>query len=115
MLQDLIQEPSPSDRILVLTEKTWTDYERLISDDSNYRISYLNNVINIVSPNRNHERIAAIITILINAYCRKYQIPYFALGSADIKKQFVVGKQPDASYCFQTEKAKQGGLGGFPP
>lgn len=104
MFQDLTIENLQSDRILILTEKTWEDYEKLTRDDSNYRISYLNNVINIVSPSRNHERIATVISLLINAYCRKYQIPYFSLGSKDIKKQLVVGKQPDASYCFKTEK-----------
>ena len=104
MFQNLTIEPTQGDRILILTEKTWADYEKLIQEKSNYRISYLNNVINIVSPSRNHERIAATISILINAYCRKYQIPYFALGTQDIKKQFVTGKQPDASYCFETEK-----------
>ena len=57
-----------------------------------------------MSPSRNHERIATVITLLVNAYCRKYQIPYFTLGSKDIKRQFVAGKQPDASYCFNTEK-----------
>lgn len=104
MFQNLIIEPTQSDRILVLTERTWADYEKLISDNPSYRISYFNKVISILSPSRNHERIAQTIGILINAYCRKYQIPYFALGSKDIKKQFVVGKQPDASYCFYTEK-----------
>lgn len=95
---------SYSDRILTLTGMTWDDYEIYSAQQSSYRISFLNNVINIVSPSRNHERIAQTISILINAYCRKYKIPYFALGSKDIKKAGVAAKQPDASYCFQREK-----------
>lgn len=105
MFENLIIQPKEqSDRILILTEMAWSDYEKLAQDNSAYRISYLNNVISIVSPSRNHERIAQTISILINAYCRKYQIHYFALGSKDIRKQFVAGKQPDASYCFNSEK-----------
>lgn len=99
-----INSNTQSDRILILTEMTWFDYEKLAQDNWEYRISYSSNVITIVSPSRNHERIAQTISILINAYCRKYQIPYFALGAKDIKKQFIAGKQPDTSYCFWTEK-----------
>lgn len=99
-----IDSTKSSDRILILTEMNWEDYERLSQDNLKYRLSYLNNVISVVSPSRNHERIATTIGILINAYCRKHQIPYFTLGTKDIKKQFIAGKQPDASYCFKVEK-----------
>ncbi|MGB5633290.1 MAG: Uma2 family endonuclease [Waterburya sp.] len=93
-----------SDQILILPGLTWEDYEQLISQDSNYLISYFKNKIIIVSPTRNHERLAEIIHDLINAYCRKYSVKYWALGSEDIKKEPVVGKQPDKSYCFETLK-----------
>lgn len=104
MFPNLLIDESASDQILVLTEQTWEEYQRLTQSDHTCLISYLNKVINIVSPSRNHERIATVISLLINAYCRKYQIPYFSLGSKDIKKPFVVGKQADASYCFGIEK-----------
>ncbi|MEO0834500.1 MAG: Uma2 family endonuclease [Cyanobacteria bacterium J06642_3] len=98
---------SQGDRILTLTEATWSDYEQLIVSHPHYLISYLNRIVTIVAPGRNHERIATVISTLVNAYCRKYQIPYYTLGSKDIKKQYVAGKQPDASYCFFTEKETQ--------
>lgn len=104
MLETLLRSNKHSDCILILTEQSWSDYEKLSQENCSYLASYLSGVICIVSPSRNHERIAATIGILINAYCRKYQIPYFALGSKDIRQQFVVGKQPDVSYCFMTEK-----------
>lgn len=98
---------SQGDRILTLTDATWDDYESLSASHPHYLISYLDRVITIVAPGRNHERIATIISTLINAYCRKYQIPYYTLGSKDIKKQYRAAKQPDASYCFYTEKVTQ--------
>lgn len=104
MLEELKIGLTCGDRILILTEMSWSDYERLATDNSENRISYLNNIVTIVSPSRNHERITQTIAILINAYCRKYKIPYFALGSKDIRQKFVAGKQPDASYCFLKEK-----------
>ena len=98
---------SQGDRILTLTDATWDDYESLSASHPQYLVSYLDRVITVVSPGRNHERIATIISMLVNAYCRKYQIPYYTLGSKDIKKQYLAGKQPDASYCFYTEKETQ--------
>lgn len=93
------------DTTVSLSDMTWEDYECLIeNNDSSYRISYHKRVITIMSPSRNHERIAQTISILISAYCRKFQLRYFALGSTDIKNPPQSGKQPDASYCFNTEK-----------
>ena len=89
MFEILGLEDIKSDRILTLPNTTWEDFEQLACEEnSGYKISYLNNELTIVSPSRNHERVVQTITILINAYCRKHQIPYFALGSRDIKEQF---------------------------
>ena len=105
MFETLEIQDIQSDRILTLPQTTWEEYERL-SDDSNsgYKISYFNNEITIVSPSRNHEIIAQIINLLVITFCRKYQISYFNLGSADIKKQFIAVKQPDNSYCFKSKR-----------
>jgi Uma2 family endonuclease len=92
------------DKTIVLADMTWDNYQELLEKNSNYRISYFAGIITIMSPSRNHERIAETISILINAYCRKNKINYFALGSSDIKIPPVSGKQPDTSYCFESEK-----------
>lgn len=92
------------DKTIVLADMTWDNYQELLEKNSNYRISYFAGIITIMSPSRNHERIAETISILINAYCRKYSINYFALGSSNIKIPPVSGKQPDTSYCFESEK-----------
>ena len=89
---ELISLKSQGDRILTLTEATWSDYEQLVVAHPHYLVSYLNRIITIVAPGRNHERIATVISTLINAYCRKYQIPYYTLGSKDIKKQYFISK-----------------------
>jgi Uma2 family endonuclease len=93
------------DKTITLADMTWEDYLQLTdSNSSNYRLDYFEGIISIMAPSRNHERIAQIIICLINAYCRKHQLKYFAFGSSDIKKPPVAGKQPDASYCFEKEK-----------
>lgn len=73
MFTDLLNIPidvnraSRADQILSLAQMTWDDYEKLTEEYLGYRISYLNGVITIVSPSKNHERIAEIINGLIKS------------------------------------------------
>lgn len=70
-----------NDQILTITGANWQDYQNFDSPEyPGYRVSYFNGEITIVSPGRNHERIAAIINCLIVAYCEKYELPYFPFG-----------------------------------
>ena len=111
MFTDLLNIPidrdraSHADQILCLAEMTWDDYEQLITEYSGYRISYWQGVISIVSPSKNHERIAEIISGLIKTFCRKYNLAYFPLGSTTLKKPPLAGKEPDHSFAFGTDKA----------
>lgn len=111
MFTDLLNLPLDSDRasradqILSLAGMTWDDYERLTKEYLEYRISYLNGVITIVSPSRSHERIAEIINGLIKTYCRKYNLAYFPMGSTTLKNPPLAGKEPDHSFAFETDKS----------
>ncbi|MEL6439988.1 MAG: Uma2 family endonuclease [Cyanobacteria bacterium J06621_8] len=66
--------------------------------------SFLNGVITLMSPSVNHEKIAQIFPILIAAYCRQFKLTYFPRGSTTLKKNPLVGKEPDVSYAFNTDK-----------
>ncbi len=93
------------DQILILTGMTWEDFEQLTSEEYlGYRASYKNGEITIVSPGRNHERIAKTIQILVVAYCRKYHKPYFPFGSTTLKNPPLAGKEPDTAFAFDTDK-----------
>ncbi|MEL6930760.1 MAG: Uma2 family endonuclease [Cyanobacteria bacterium J06600_6] len=92
------------DQTLMLSGMTWDDYEKLTQANTNYLLSYLEGVITIVSPSRNHEAIERTISILINAYCRHYNLLYFPLGSTTLKNPETVGKEPDTSYAFDSNK-----------
>ena len=101
---DLAQKHS-QDRLLVLTNATWEEYEALDSPEySSYLISYLNREITIISPGRNHERISRLINILIADYCLKYEIPCFLFGSDRLKAEGREGKEPDEAFAFYTDK-----------
>ena len=110
MLEHQINLPLDSlkdkDKTLTLANVTWKDYEILADNNQRqYRLSYYKNTITIMSPSRNHEKIVQTIVLLVNAYCRHFKIPYFALGSSDIRNPTTSAKQPDAQYCFNTEKS----------
>ena len=93
------------DQILILSGMTWDDFEQLTSEEySGYRISYFDGEITIVSPGRNHERIAEIINYLITAYCRQYNILYYPFRSTTLKNPPLAGKEPDVSFAFGTDK-----------
>ena len=93
------------DQTLILSGMTWDDFEQLIDEEySGYRLSYFDGEIIIVSPGRNHERIAEIINYLIVAYCRQYNILYYPFRSTTLKNPPVAGKEPDVSFSFGKDK-----------
>ena len=105
LLTEKLNQISNSDRVLTITDATWEDYEELDSPEYDcYLISYLKNEITIMSPGRNHERIAELIGILIETYCRKVNLPYYPFGSTRLKKEKKEGKEADTGYAFVTEK-----------
>lgn len=100
-----INKFSQKDQILILTDASWEDYQTLdSSEDSHCLISYLNHEIVIMSPGRNHERIAEIIGILIEAYCEKVNLRYFPFGSTRLQVENREGKEPDTAYAFAVDK-----------
>ncbi len=107
-----VSQPSPfrdrltqQDQILILSGMTWDDFEQLASEEyTGYRISYFDGEIIIVSPGRNHERIAESINYLIAAYCRQYNILYYPFRSTTLKNPPLAGKEPDVSFAFDTDK-----------
>lgn len=111
MFTDVLNLPINSDRanradqILTLNNMSWSDYEQLVETDIGYKASYWNGIITIVSPSRNHERIAEIINGLIKTYCRKYNLIYFPMGSTTIKNSPLAGKEPDRSFAFKIDKS----------
>ena len=59
-------------------------------------------LITTVYPNRSHEIIKQIISVLIHAYCRKYHKLYFPIGLSASEH---VAIDLDISYAFDTAKS----------
>ncbi len=86
---------------------SWKAYESLLAyleDNSHYRVSYLDGVLEIVSPSRAHELRKERIGALVETYLRRQKIWYEPLGSTTFTKPESAGKEPDKSYCIETSK-----------
>ena len=93
------------DQTLSLSGMTWEDYEQITKRRNGYRISYFEGIITTVYPSQKHQLIEQVISILINAYCRKHHQLYFPMGSSTLRCPFTVAKEPDVSYVFDTAKS----------
>ena len=93
---------------MAIKNATWQQYLYLTNyleqESINYRISYFNHTIELMSPDRKYKNPKDRLYGLIRDYCLEKSIRYYSCGSADIKKPQIAGKQPDTSLCFGTEK-----------
>ncbi len=93
------------DQILTITGATWQDYQQFESEEyPGYRVSYLKGEITIMSPGRNHEKIAEVINRLIIAYCEKFEIQDFPFRQTRLEAKDYAGKEPDVAYAFNRDK-----------
>jgi Uma2 family endonuclease len=96
------------DKLFICSSTSWDEYEAILQQKANssaYRISFLNGVLKIMSPSRNHEIIKDFIYLLIISYCDAIELDYYPIGSTTLKqKDKSVGKEPDTSFCFNSLK-----------
>ena len=97
-------EFAQQEQILTITGATWADYQKFNREDLKYRVAYFKGEITIVSPGRNHERIAAVINRLIVAYCEKYKIQDFPFGQTRLNVWGQAGREPNLAYAFNSDK-----------
>jgi Uma2 family endonuclease len=97
----------PEER-LILSGVSWHDYEKLLAhfgDRAKYRVSYLEGMLEIMSPSRRHEVSKKDIARLLEVYLEEAEIDFWALGSTTFRRrQDEAGKEPDECYCIGTEK-----------
>jgi Uma2 family endonuclease len=110
LLQDLserLQAEDPEQR-QIISGVSWEGYESLLDelgDSLRYRVTYLDGVIELVSPSRRHERNKSNIGSLVEIYCQEKHIAYFPLGSTTFRKEEKRGgTEPDESYCIGEDK-----------
>ena len=93
------------DQLLTITGASWQDYQNFNAEEyPGYRVSYLDGEITIMSPGRNHEKIAEVINRLIIAYCEKFEIQDFPFRQTRLEAKDYAGKEPDVAYAFNQDK-----------
>lgn len=87
---------------------SWQMYEVLLiklEDNFHYRVTYLDGILEIVSPSIRHESIKKRLAILLERYLYKRRIQFKPMGSSTIKKQLLkAGAEPDECYCIGEAK-----------
>ena len=104
----IVQQASDPELRQVISGVSWEQYEQLLAevgDDAPWRITYLDGVLELMSPSRRHESNKTLIGSLLEDYFKEKRIPFFPMGSTTLRKQAKQsGAEPDESYCVGTDK-----------
>ena len=94
--------------IAVIQSVSWDSYETLLAkleDNSHYRVSYLNEILEIVSPSRKHETTKSRLGDLVKFYFYKKRIKYIPMGSTTVKNRIKkAGAEPDECFSIGEEE-----------
>ncbi len=103
-----IQLHQESEERYLITEITWLGYETLLKkleDKPGYRVTYLDGVLEIVSPSLRHESIKKRIGDLLLIYFLETDTEYYPKGSTTFRKEEKKGgTEADESYCIGVDK-----------
>ncbi|WP_089131719.1 Uma2 family endonuclease [Tolypothrix sp. NIES-4075] len=112
-LKELIEESEltdvddPEERFITSHVK-WEIYEALLAkleDNSHYRVTYLDGVLEIVSPSIRHEKVKKNLAMLLEHYMYRKRINCVPMGSTTFRnKAKKAGAEPDECYCIGEEK-----------
>lgn len=98
-------EPS-HDQVVHLSSVSWEDYERidaLRGESSVPRLTYVDGVLELMSPGTAHESDKTKLARLFEAYIEYLGIPAEGIGSWTVKnKKKKLGAEPDECYVFTT-------------
>lgn len=93
---------------LIITGVSWQQYEALLAklgDSPCYGVTYLEGVLEIMSPSRRHEYNKKNIGRLLEAYFEETRTKFWGLGSTTFRLQEARGgTEPDECYCLETNK-----------
>jgi Uma2 family endonuclease len=102
------EPPSSGEDVVWLHDATWEDYERLLAirgEKSVPRISYVEGMLEIMSPSREHENIGSVIGRLVEVWCLEHGVRFSTYGSWTIKdRRHDRGAEPDECYVFGREQ-----------
>lgn len=95
-----------ADHLIVLNDSSWGQYLDLDSkvEGSSTRLTYFHRRTDIMTLSADHERIKGNLHDMIVAHCFDEEIEFVSHGAATLRIPFELGKEPDDSFIFGTEK-----------
>ncbi|MBD0389717.1 MAG: Uma2 family endonuclease [Nostoc sp. C3-bin3] len=112
-LKELIDQPElghtddPEERF-ISSGVSWESYESLLvklENNSHYRVTYLDGILEIVSPSIRHEKIKTNLGMLLERFFYSKRIRFVPMGSSTFRnKAKKAGAEPDECYCIGEEK-----------
>lgn len=91
------------------SEVNWQQYEAVLAklqDNNHCRVTYLDGILEIVSPSIRHEKLKKRLATLVEFYLLKKRIKHTPMGSPTIRKRLKrAGAEPDECYCIGEEKS----------
>lgn len=99
------------DRVVVLENATWADYQRLLEirgEKSAPRFCFWEGTVEIMSPSRTHEGIKSRIGLLIEAWCFEKNVEFSPFGGWTLENKAKRGGiEPDECYVFHGNEEAQ--------
>lgn len=106
--EEALQSQDPEDRYII-HGMSWQQYEALLvrlGDSPGFRVTYLDGVLEIVSPSLRHEGVKSRIGDFLLLYFLETETAYYPKGSTTLRQQERRGGvEADESYCIGTDKA----------
>lgn len=109
LARDLAQhDDTPvGDRIVVLRNATWADYQRMLEqrgESHQPRLAYSEGMLEIMSPSREHESLKYLIARLVEVWCLERGVEFTGYGSWTLEsKNREGGAEPDECFVFGIE------------
>ena len=98
-----------ADSSLVFSNISWPQFDAIamaFNEIAGVRLTYLDNVLEIMTLSPEHEETKSTIRVLLEAYLREMGIRFYVRGSATLGSREIGGqKEPDESYNLETKKA----------
>ncbi|HEY3354038.1 MAG TPA: Uma2 family endonuclease [Polyangia bacterium] len=100
--------PEPADQRLLLHGVTWQQYQAVraaLDEKPGLRMTFLEGVLEMMSPSRRHEHLKKFIARLVEAYADERRIVLLGFGSETFRQEAAAaGLEPDECYCVGDEK-----------
>jgi len=92
------------DQRITLHDVSWADFERILQirgDQAGVRVTYLNGVLELMTPSVDHEGIRTTIARLLEAYAEEKGLPFNGFGSWTLKNALRArALEPDECYSL---------------